>query len=79
MKVEVAILYSGVTCGRLHHGVKKMELPQIFARVRAGGSCLGSLHVILQEQYDKYCDSGKVDASCECYMHCHALIKGYRR
>lgn len=28
--------------------------------------------------YDKYCDSGEVDASCECYIHCHALIKGFR-
>lgn len=68
-----------VTGVRLHHRAKKRELPTDF--LLAGSRRQLTLISTCDSAgtYDNYCDSGEVDASCECYMHGHALIKGCRR
>lgn len=76
MKIEVAMLYSIVTCVRLHLGAKKKK-PTGFVQAGRRRQLTSVATRDSAGAYDKY--SGGADASCECYIHCHALIKGCRR
>lgn len=68
-----------VTGVRLHHRAKKRDLPTGF--LLAGSRRQLTLIPTCDPAgtYDNSCDCDEVDASCECYMHGHALIKGCRR